>query len=78
MKYELIKGDPATNGIDIVKRTDENGQVWIIPCDESNSDYQAYLATQSATGSATTPNNGERNARSNGSVRADAQCSALQ
>ena len=28
----------------MVQRTDDNGQVWSIPCDERNSDYQAYLA----------------------------------
>jgi hypothetical protein len=41
--YELIKGDPETNGADYVKRTDADGQIWIIPTDEANSDYQAYL-----------------------------------
>ena len=41
--YEVIKGDPATNGADYVKRTDADGQIWIIPTDEANSDYQAYL-----------------------------------
>lgn len=41
--YEVIKGDPATNGADYVKRTDADGQVWIIPTDPANSDYQAYL-----------------------------------
>ena len=41
--YEILIGDPATNGADYVKRTDVDGQVWIIPMDEANSDYQAYL-----------------------------------
>jgi hypothetical protein len=41
--YEILKGDPETNGADYVKRTDADGQVWIIPMDEANSDYQAYL-----------------------------------
>ena len=26
-----------------IERTDEDGKVWSIPIDESNSDYQAYL-----------------------------------
>ena len=26
-----------------IKRTDESGQIWIIPNDEANSDYQRYL-----------------------------------
>jgi hypothetical protein len=26
-----------------VQRTDDNGQVWSIPMDETNTDYQAYL-----------------------------------
>ena len=31
------------NGIVSIFREDENGQIWVIPEDESNSDYQAYL-----------------------------------
>jgi hypothetical protein len=27
----------------MIKRTDENGQVWWIPIDPANSDYQRYL-----------------------------------
>jgi hypothetical protein len=27
----------------MIKRTDENGQVWWIPTDPANSDYQRYL-----------------------------------
>jgi len=42
--YEEIKDD---NG-NIIKRTDENGQVWWIPTDPANSDYQAYLASLEA------------------------------
>ena len=26
-----------------IKRTDPDGTIWIIPMDEANSDYQAYL-----------------------------------
>jgi len=38
MKYEITE-------FGSINRTDENGKVWSIPADESNSDYQAYLAT---------------------------------
>ena len=31
-------------GQEQIIRTDENGQVWYIPTDPANSDYQAYLA----------------------------------
>jgi hypothetical protein len=27
----------------VIKRTDADGQVWWIPTDPANSDYQAYL-----------------------------------
>ena len=37
MTYEILE-----NGI---VATDENGKVYLIPKDEANSDYQAYLAT---------------------------------
>jgi hypothetical protein len=40
--YEVITSD---FGNVCIKRTDENGQVWFIPTDPANSDYQAYLAT---------------------------------
>lgn len=30
-------------GVITIKRTDEDGKIWWIPVDESNSDYQAYL-----------------------------------
>ena len=39
--YEQITSD---SGYASIKRTDEDGQVWFIPTDPSNSDYQAYLA----------------------------------
>ena len=42
--YEIIAGNPEQFSADILKRTDENGQVWWIPTDPANSDYQAYLA----------------------------------
>ena len=28
-----------------IKKSDKNGNVWHIPTDPDNSDYQAYLAT---------------------------------
>ena len=37
--YELIEEETGS----IVKLTDSDGKVWWIPCDEANSDYQAYL-----------------------------------
>ena len=42
--YEIIKDN---NG-KIIKRTDIDGQVWWIPTDPANSDYQAYLASLEA------------------------------
>jgi hypothetical protein len=41
IKYEEIKSE-VNDGI-IIKRTNEDGSFNWIPCDESNSDYQAYL-----------------------------------
>ena len=38
--YEEVTTDL---GDTILKRTDEDGKVWWIPMDETNSDYQAYL-----------------------------------
>ena len=38
--YSIIK---SSTDKDIIVRTDEDGSVWFIPSDESNSDYQAYL-----------------------------------
>ena len=50
MVYEVIEDiDVLTNKtIKTIKRTDENGQVWFIPTDPANSDYQAYLASLEA------------------------------
>jgi hypothetical protein len=39
--YEEIKDDNGS----IIKRIDEDGQVWWIPTNPANSDYQVYLAT---------------------------------
>lgn len=30
----------------LIKAEFANGQTWFIPCNENNSDYQAYLASQ--------------------------------
>jgi hypothetical protein len=38
--YQEIKDEKGL----YIQRTDENGQVWFIPTDPANSDYQAYLA----------------------------------
>ena len=44
MTYKLIK-NPFTNKVDCVQLTDSTTNVvLIIPYDESNTDYQAYLA----------------------------------
>ena len=39
-KYTIEKN---TLNQDIIKREDENGQVWWVPTDPANSDYQRYL-----------------------------------
>ena len=44
--YEIIKSD---FGPDIVKRTNDNGDVAWIPTDPANSDYAQYLASLEAT-----------------------------
>jgi hypothetical protein len=38
--YETITFD---DGLKSIKRTDADGQIWFIPIDEGNSDYQRYL-----------------------------------
>jgi hypothetical protein len=48
-KYEI----KSTEYGDSVVRTDEDGQVWYIPTDPANSDYQAYLATLAANSAPT-------------------------
>lgn len=40
MNYQIVHND--FTGARIVAE-DENGKVWTIPFDESNSDYQQYL-----------------------------------
>ena len=48
MKYQYKE---ITNflGSTIIERTDEDGQVWLIPTDPNNSDYQAYLLSLEPT-----------------------------
>ena len=38
--YEIFK---TSLNQDVIKKTDENGSIWWIPTDPTNSDYQAYL-----------------------------------
>jgi len=47
--YKILTSD--LDGTKTIQRTDENGQIWFIPTDPANSDYQAYLAhlTESVT-----------------------------
>jgi hypothetical protein len=40
--YKLFK-DIRSQEINSVFRTEDNGQVWSIPFDPANTDYQAYL-----------------------------------
>ena len=44
MKYKIIEDTYGTT----IEGTDENGQLWLIPTDPANSDYQAYLASLEA------------------------------
>lgn len=43
MNYSLKTSD---NGFSYLEKTLENGEVTVIPIDEANADYQAYLAEQ--------------------------------
>lgn len=38
--FESVENEFGT----FITLTDDQGKVWSVPCDESNSDYQAYLA----------------------------------
>jgi len=31
------------NGVESIQKIDENGTIWHVPADATNSDYQAYL-----------------------------------
>ena len=39
--YQEIKNDDGI--VTSITRTDDNGEVWSIPIDPANSDYQRYL-----------------------------------
>ena len=41
--YEIVKSSFMSVESEILKRTDEDGSIYWIPLDESNSDYQRYL-----------------------------------
>ena len=41
MKYELA--NDLISGAELIKGTTEDGQVWWIPINPENADYQAYL-----------------------------------
>jgi hypothetical protein len=43
MKYTYEEISNELNNSIVIKRTDEAGEVWWIPVDEGNSDYQRYL-----------------------------------
>jgi uncharacterized protein involved in tolerance to divalent cations len=43
MKYTYEKITNELNASIVLKRTDETGEIWWIPMDEGNSDYQRYL-----------------------------------
>jgi hypothetical protein len=54
MIYEVIK----TEGFaDVIKGTTEDGQVWYIPTDPANADYQAYLNKDTLPSNSSTPQN---------------------
>ena len=44
MQYTIIPANAETKTPQTIQRIDDDGQIWSIPCDERNSDYQAYLA----------------------------------
>jgi hypothetical protein len=41
--YEKVTINSGDLSWDIIRMTDECGQIWSVPIDEANSDYQAYL-----------------------------------
>ena len=50
-QYEIVKQELST----VLKRTDDDGVIWWIPMDESNSDYQAYLNKDKPEAALSTP-----------------------
>jgi hypothetical protein len=48
MKYTYEEISNELNALIVIKRTDETGEVWWIPMDEGNSDYQRYLNPEAA------------------------------
>ena len=52
VNYEIIAS--PSNG-EILKRTDEDGTIWFIPMDETNSDYRAYLDRDKPKAALSTP-----------------------
>jgi hypothetical protein len=45
--YTYTKIDPTELDKGMIIREGSNGDIWYIPINEANSDYQAYLAAQS-------------------------------
>jgi hypothetical protein len=41
MKYEIVKDELRNQ--DTLVRTNDDGTITYIPCNEANADYQAYL-----------------------------------
>jgi len=46
MTYQVIE---SFDGIKTIQRTNEDGSLTFIPMDDSNSDYQSYLADEAKT-----------------------------
>ena len=44
IKYKKYPKDKYGNEIPSIEKTTEDGIIWSIPLDESNADYQDYLA----------------------------------
>jgi len=44
IKYKKYPKDKYGNEISSIEKTTEDGIIWSIPFDESNADYQDYLA----------------------------------
>jgi hypothetical protein len=44
--YKYTKVEPTQFDNGMIIRESANGEIWYIPTDPANSDYQAYLAAQ--------------------------------